>query len=123
MKKPREGDIYKVVELYGRRFELRYGYYESFEREGEFNEPIPIYPDFLKNPEYTGDGYPFVTQMQECCDIGKGDFKIDPCCAYCDYFADGDELIGVCRCEKRRREDLPRAERYKRKSVSLEENV
>ena len=123
MKKPREGDIYKVIEHYGRHFELRYGYYESFERESEFGEPIPIYPDFLKNPEYTEDGYPFVTQMQESCKRGKGDFAFDACCAYCIYFEPGDELIGICRCENRRRRVLPDASAEKHKAVCLEENL
>ena len=99
MKKPREGDIYKVVELYGRQFELKYGYYESFERESEFGEPIPIYPDFLKNPCQTDDGRRFVTQMQSLCEHGTSSFK-DGFCVDCKYFIEGDDLIGICGREK-----------------------
>ena len=97
----REGDVYKIVEIFGRRFELRYGYYEEYERErGE--PPIPIYPDFRETPLYTAEGYPFVTQMQELCEHGESGFE-DGVCADCRYYRDGDELIGVCLLEKNRR--------------------
>ena len=53
MGKIREGELYKRLELFGRAFELYYGYYEDYERER--GEPVPIYPDFQKSPEYTPD--------------------------------------------------------------------
>ena len=93
----RDGDLYKVVTLYGRTFELRYGYYAEFERES--GEPIPIYPDFKKDPLYTSDGYPFVTQMQGLCEHGESKF-VEGCCADCRYYRDGEELIGICTCPK-----------------------
>ena len=40
MHKIRDGDIYKIIELHGSTFELRYGYYEEYERGRE--EPVPI---------------------------------------------------------------------------------
>ena len=103
MKKPQEGEIYKVVKLHGRCFELRYGFYEDFERESRFAELIPIYPNFLKDPTYTDEGYPFVTQMQELCANGKSRVMFDACCADCLYFEEGEDLIGTCKCESRRR--------------------
>lgn len=93
MNKIRDGDLYKTVELHGEVFELRYGYYEEFERDK--GEPIPIYPDFKRNPKYTNEGYPFVTQMQELCEFGKSKFD-DGCCGECAYYEEGNELIGIC---------------------------
>ena len=96
----KDGDLYKVVTIHGESFELRYGYYEDFERGT--GEPIPIYPDFKKSPRYTNEGYPFVTQMQELCEYGESRF-IDGCCADCKYFSDGEELLGVCICPENRK--------------------
>ena len=102
MKKPIEGELFKKLTLHGKTFELRYGYYEEFERESEFGEPIPIYPDFTKTPMYTSDGYPFATQMQNLCEYGESNIKLDACCVDCRHFIHGDELIGLCKCEERR---------------------
>ena len=98
----REGDVYKIIELCGKRFELKYGFYEDYERESEFGEPIPIYPDFTKAPIYTDDGYPFVTQMQNLCEYGESRVRNEACCVDCKHFRHGDELIGLCQCEERR---------------------
>ena len=103
MKNIREGDVYKVIELHGKSFELRYGFYEDFERESEYSEPIPIYPNFLKDPIYTDSGYPFATQMQDACEWLNSKVKFDACCADCRYFCDGEDLIGTCKCESRRK--------------------
>ena len=78
-----EGDLYKVLEAFGKRFEIKYGYYEDFERSDQ--DPIPIYPDFQSNPEYTADGSPFVTQMQDMCRhaVFKASGLWDECCSNC----------------------------------------
>ena len=95
----KDGDLYKRVTVFGRTFELRYGYYVEYERSS--GEPIPIYPDFTLTPEYTKNGYPFVTQMQALCPHGKSKFS-DGCCVDCKYYHHGDDLIGICTCEKNR---------------------
>lgn len=95
----REGELYKVLTAFGREFEIRYGYYEDFERDS--NEPIAIYPDFLKHPQYTADGYPFVTQMQDVCSACRLRSDED-CCGNCTYFVIGKEMIGICRNEVNR---------------------
>lgn len=100
MNKVKDGDLYKAFTLQGVDFELRYGYYEEFEREA--GEPIPIYPDFRTAPRYTPDGKPFVTQMQELCQHGESHFE-EGCCADCRYFCQGEELIGICDCPQNRR--------------------
>lgn len=69
---PKEGDLYKEVTISGKTFRLLYGYYESIERESPFNDPIPIYPDFEKEPHYTAEGIPIVTAMQNVCSLYKG---------------------------------------------------
>lgn len=99
-----EGTLFKNISLFGKNFEIRYGYYADYERDDEENDPIPIYPDFLQSPAFTDDGYPFVTQMQDLCPHGESD-QPNACCADCPYFQHGDELIGICRCEKNRRLD------------------
>ena len=99
--KPAEGDLFKRIELYGNMFEIRYGYYEEIDR---IHDPIEIYPDFIKNPVYTDDGFPFVTLMQEPCQSFQpknSDPERD--CGNCKYMKRGDELIAVCRCPRNQR--------------------
>ena len=100
MNKGRDGDLYKIISLFGKSFEIRYGYYEEYERES--GEPIPIYPDFVSCPVHTEEGYPFVTQMQELCEHGESDFS-DAFCADCKHYRHGDDLIGICTCEKNKK--------------------
>lgn len=102
MNKIRDGDLYKVVTVAGVSFELYYGYYDEIERESRFTEPIPIYPSFIDEPVYTDGGYPFATEMQDVCEHFLGRDGEDSCYA-CRHFVKGDELIGICRCEARRR--------------------
>ena len=97
MNKAKDGELYKTISLGGKKFEIRYGYYEDYERES--GEPIPIYPDFLKNPCQTDDGRPFVTQMQSLCEHGTSSFK-DGFCVDCKHFIEGEDLIGICGREE-----------------------
>lgn len=100
---PKEGDLYKTIELHGVTFEIRYGYYEDIDR---LHEPIEIYPDFIRNPVYTNDGFPFITLMQAPCEHYKR-INADPDrdCGNCKYMERGDELIALCRCPKNRKTD------------------
>ena len=100
---PKEGELFKVIELHGAVFEIRYGYYEETDRQFE---PVEIYPDFIKNPIYTNDGFPFVTLMQEPCEhFKKLSDDPDRDCSNCRYMERGDELIAVCRCDSRRKNE------------------
>ena len=101
MNKIRDGDLYKRLQIFGRSFELRYGYYEEYERGR--GDPVPIYPNFKEKPEYTEDGRPFVTQMQELCEHGDSRFR-DGCCADCRYYKDGEDLVGICTCDANKKE-------------------
>lgn len=98
-----EGDLYKIVELWGCQFPLYYGYYEPCDRDNPAVEPMPIYPDFTKEPQFTENGYPFVTKMQDICHFYQGKAGPFAECADCMYYLHGDELIGVCTCVQNRR--------------------
>jgi len=95
--KHREGELYRKLDILGEQFEIRYGYYEAFERSSGI--PIPIYPDFIEEPRYTASGEPFVTAMQDMC--GDAEFKasglFDECCENCRFFKRGIDLIGICQ--------------------------
>lgn len=95
-----EGDLYKVLCVEGEAFPLYYGYYDECERNNVMVEPMPIYPDFLREPRYTAAGFPFVTKMQDAC--GYYDGHHDGCaeCAECIWYRHGEELLGTCGCLK-----------------------
>ena len=93
MNKIRDGDPYKTIRIGDKVFDIRYGYYEEFERE--HNEPVPIYPDFIKEPAYL-DGYPLVTAMQDVCEHFDGD-DADIGCLVCKYYERCEDLIGKCK--------------------------
>lgn len=98
---PQEGDLYKVIALHGKHFEIRYGYYEEIDR---CNAPMAIYPDFLQNPTYTPDGAPFVTHMQTpCAHYKRKGTDDDRDCSTCIHMEQGEELIAVCRCKENQR--------------------
>lgn len=96
LNKPREGELFKVVRHEGKDFFIYYGYYDDMERKSKYNDPLPIYPDFQKTPEYTDDGYPFVTGIQDVCEHYEGRCPEDGCHS-CKYYCGGDDLIGVCK--------------------------
>ena len=105
---PKEGDLYKEVTIFDKTFRLLYGYYESFERESPFNDPIPIYPDFIKEPHYTAEGIPIATAMQNVCEFYNGKNDEDSSCSDCVFFQQYEELFGLCNCSRNKRESKER---------------
>lgn len=97
--KPREGELFRVLSHEGKVFRIYYGYYDERERQSKYNEPIPIYPDFKKTPEFTSEGSPFVTGIQDVCEHYEGRSPEDGCHS-CKYYCGGDDLIGACKNEK-----------------------
>ena len=93
---PREDELYAVVTVHGKLFELRYGYYDDRDR-GE--PPDVIYPDLIKHPVYTDSGEPLITMMQDACPHYLGDTqkKEDAACGECSFFERGPEWFGRCR--------------------------
>ncbi len=96
--------LYKVVNIEGVSFEIRYGYESSKEIDKGW-EPTPIYPDFLKNPRYTPKGYPFITVYQAICDHyePKEDVSGEDWCNDCLWMEQHETYIGICRCKDRKR--------------------
>ena len=101
MQRIREGDLYKIVEIANHRFEIRYGYYDEKDRISKFNEPMPIFPDFLQNPFYDEDGYMLVTKIQDKCQFFESDKDFDTCYK-CKYFREVEDMIGICKCQSRK---------------------
>ena len=101
----KEGELYKIVTVCGKTFELRYGYYEECDRQNPLCEPIAIYPDFINAPAYADTGEPFVTAVQDACKHYRGEIKrtSDTTCAECKYFRCGEDWIGICQHSLRQR--------------------
>ena len=99
---PQEGTLYKIIKLEGVTFELYYGYYEDKDRDNPLCSPIPIYPDFIGSPQYTDSGLPFATDMQDACEHFIGKDPNDGCFG-CAHYKRGEEFLGLCLCEKRKK--------------------
>ena len=101
-KRPKEGDLFKVITAYGKTFEIRYGYYEECDRNLKDAEPMEIYPNFIENPQYTDEGIPFVTEMQVSCKHYKGKIYEDSVCGDCAFYNRCEELLGICNCPEKK---------------------
>ena len=99
----KEGDLFKVIKLYGTTFEIRYGFYEECDRHNRYAEPMEIYPDFIKNPQHTRDGTPFVTAMQTPCAHFKGKKDEDSTCDDCAFYKHCEEMLGICACQRNKK--------------------
>ena len=95
---PKEGDLFKVIESHGKTFEIRFGFYEESDRLSPFAEPIEIYPDFLKYPQYTDEGIPFITAIQSPCKHFSGKRDANSTCEECGFYHHCEELLGICGC-------------------------
>ncbi len=100
---PREGDVYKVIQVGDKTFEIVYGYYS--EEEKQWGEAMPILPDFTKTPIYTIDGEPLITRIQDACEFyevsenKEGDFW----CADCVHNKSPKDEISICGCKHNRK--------------------
>ena len=93
---PREGELFKIINIHGKIFEIKYGFYEDCDRYNRYAEPMEIYPDFIKEPQYTQDGIPFVTAMQLPCSDFKGKNDENSTCEECLFYKHCEELLGIC---------------------------
>ncbi|MBE6639529.1 MAG: hypothetical protein E7616_08815 [Ruminococcaceae bacterium] len=93
---PKEGDLYKTVKIEEHTFELRFGFYEDFERNN--GDPVVIYPDLNQNKLYTKDGRRIVTAIQDPCEYYTVPNRsaCNGCCSDCAYFSDPEDEIGIC---------------------------
>ena len=97
---PKEGDLYKIIRLYGKTFEIRYGFYEECDRYTQFAEPMEIYPNFIKEPQYTDEGIPFATAIQIPCENFSGEMDENSTCEECSFYQSCEELLGICTCPR-----------------------
>lgn len=102
----KEGDLFKIIHLHGRTFEIRYGFYEECDRHNGFAEPMEIYPDFLKEPQHTDEGMPFITAIQSPCDHFVGNRDANSTCEECAHYRHGEELLGICTCPQKQKEEV-----------------
>lgn len=100
---PKEGSLFKIIQLYGKTFELVYGFYEERDRHTHYAEPVAIYPNFMDQPQYTDEGIPFVTAMQTPCENFDGKKGDDSGCEDCSFYLHCEELIGVCTCSRNKK--------------------
>ena len=101
---PCEGELYKIIRLFGVAFEIRYGFYEERDRSYRYAEPIPIFPDFIKSPCFTDDGMPFATAIQLPCSHFVGRENENNSCEDCAYYRPCEELLGICICPSKKRQ-------------------
>lgn len=101
---PKEGELYKIIELYGKTFEIRYGFYEESDRLNRYAEPVEIYPDFIKQPQYTDDGCPFITAIQSPCEHFHGKRDENSTCEECSHYKHCEELLAICTCSENRQQ-------------------
>lgn len=104
----KEGDLYKIITVHGKTFELYYGYYDEIDRQNPRCKPVEMYPNFKDEPQYTDKGIPFVTAMQKPCKyfklgVGRVDEGEDNMCLYCTYYENCEELLGICTCPKNKK--------------------
>ena len=98
-----EGDLYRILNVAGHDFELRYGYYEESERQ--HCPPVVVYPNLQAAPLYSPEGNPLVTQVQDICEHCRApDGEEAHWCSDCIYFSGEHRDIGICRCAHRRKE-------------------
>ncbi len=101
----KEGELYKTLIIHDKVFDIIYGYYCEAER-GRW-DPTPIYPDFIKNPQHTKEGLPIVTAEQTVCEhySPKKNASGEEWCNDCKHFKLEQEIIGVCNCRHKRKEE------------------
>jgi len=111
---PAEGKrLYQVFRAGGRSFPVYLEYDE------QLKDSYPAYPDFEKNPEYTGEGRPFATAEQESCPHRKPNAGGKPPpgdCGGCGWFYREEtpyDPIGVCMCPALRRKNESEGEQTK----------
>lgn len=97
-----EGEIYEVIEIAGYKFDILCGYRTKQDKKA--GVVLPIYPNFIKSPKYTNEGYPLVTCMQNSCRHYEviPDSDIENKCIDCKYFnSELRNVIGICKAKKR----------------------
>ena len=97
---PREGELYRTLEIEGISLPIYYGYYDR-EREHKILDPMPVFPNLSEAPLYTQRGYPLVNADQPVCEhfSPKPAISEEGWCNDCIHLELYDPALGVCRCE------------------------
>ena len=93
----RDGDLHRIVEIDGVEFKIYYGYLSESEKDKGW-KPYPVYPDFIKEPQYTKDGKAFATAFQDPCRHYAPRGTGESWCSNCELFMKKDTYIGICQC-------------------------
>ena len=75
---------------------------------------MEVYPDFIKNPIYTPEGHPIMLTLEDACAFGEKKDANEPLvdCGSCRFYRQApNTLIGVCGCEKKRKQYQGQLER------------
>ncbi len=67
---------------------------------------MEVYPDFIKDPVYTPEGHPIMLTLEDACAFGEQKAANEPLvdCGSCRFYRQvQNALIGVCGCEKNRK--------------------
>lgn len=96
MAAPREGALYKALNVGGHNFELCYGYYDESERDR--CSPVVIFPDLVTVPRFTTEGRPLVTQIQDPC-LHFSPAGEEHWCGDCRHYSCEQPEIGICNCD------------------------
>ena len=112
---PKEGDVYAIYHVGGHTYIVKYGYYaeQDHQAEREAGEYlVPVYPDFISDPQYDEKGYSLATRIQAPCVFYRPSQPKAPedWCRDCVYYPSDKAPIGICHCEGRRKTDLKREE-------------
>lgn len=97
-----EKHLHKIYQVGDRSFPI------YFEYDEQMGERYPAYPDFEEHPEYTREGHPFVTAVQERCPFVKVkslEEEMPSECSDCAWFYREHtpyDPIGICMCDARR---------------------
>ncbi len=101
MTSKKEGELYQSLEIAGTTFHIYYGYYSESERSRW--GPAPIYPDFLREPQFSAQGEPYTRADQDiCCHYRpKSSVSGENWCNDCQHFQLHADIIGLCRAQAR----------------------
>lgn len=67
---------------------------------------MEVYPDLIQNPVYTPKGRPIMLTIEDACEHGEqeNENKLPIDCGSCRFYRQiKNTLIGVCECEKKRK--------------------
>ncbi len=95
---PKEGELYKRIQIGNHVFELKYGYYTESDRI--LGEPVVLYPDLKRQLLHDHNGKRIVTAIQDPCRhyLSSAGKASEECCCDCEHYRYCGDDIGICAC-------------------------